>query len=581
MPIPTVTTDMPSTISQAKAPANLPKKLESVLLDMALKLNAQPPSAKQYQILLQGLQQVVNFDAAGLFIYEKNSPSSSQLTSQPAKDKKVLRPLATKGLAMEVMGRTFDPTQHPRLAAILDSAHAVQFASDSKLADPFDGLLALSDQPSLGDHREIDVHACMGCSLRIEGEIIGVLTIDAADPDAFLQLKPQTLETFAAFAAATIRNISLFEALKFAHQKQKNWTKTLIEQTRSKFSTLIGQTPVMQALKSNIKMVAPSQYAVLISGETGTGKELVAQSIYQQSLRSDKPMVYVNCAALPESIAESELFGHVKGAFTGANSHRSGKFELADGGTIFLDEIGELPLLLQAKLLRVIQQGELQRVGSDQNKHIDVRIIAATNRDLEQEVSAGRFRSDLYHRLNVFPIYVAPLRERLADIPLLAGHILDKLKPQLGISDLYVKAAALTQMQHQTWPGNVRELEHSLMRAALRAIGEQSQGIDIKHFQADFISRVENTQNSVSHSNHQQDLDSSSTSSQTNSEAAQSLDFCLEDKSIREAVECFQKQLIEDALRKSGGVWSQAAKALKMDRGNLYKMGKKLGVQSV
>ncbi len=146
----------------------------------------------------------------------------------------------------------------------------------------------------------------------------------------------------------------------------------------------------------------------MIQGETGTGKELVAHAIHAGSSRADKPMVYVNCAALPESIAESELFGHVKGAFTGATSNRAGKFELADGGTIFLDEIGELPLLLQAKLLRVIQQGEVQRVGADQNLHIDVRIVAATNRDLKQEVENGQFRSDLYHRLNVFPIRFLP-----------------------------------------------------------------------------------------------------------------------------------------------------------------------------
>ena len=162
--------------------------------------------------------------------------------------------------------------------------------------------------------------------------------------------------------------------------------------------------------------MAQSNYAVLISGETGTGKEVVAHQIHAQSLRNQQPMVYVNCAALPESLAESELFGHVKGAFTGANNQRAGKFELADGGTIFLDEIGELPLSLQAKLLRVLQQGEVQRVGADKNLQVDVRLIAATNRDLEQEVAEGRFRSDLFHRLKVFPIHVPPLREREGDI---------------------------------------------------------------------------------------------------------------------------------------------------------------------
>ncbi len=188
---------------------------------------------------------------------------------------------------------------------------------------------------------------------------------------------------------------------------------------------------------------------MLITGETGTGKELVAHSVHAQSLRSDKPMIYVNCAALPEGLAESELFGHVKGAFTGANSHRAGKFELADGGTIFLDEVGELPLVLQAKLLRVIQQGELQRVGSDQHLLVNVRIVAATNRQLEKEVEAGTFRADLFHRLNVFPIHVPPLRAREGDIPVLAGYLLEKVRQHFNAPNLHVHPKVLAQLESQ------------------------------------------------------------------------------------------------------------------------------------
>jgi anaerobic nitric oxide reductase transcription regulator len=233
---------------------------------------------------------------------------------------------------------------------------------------------------------------------------------------------------------------------------------------------LIGISPQIERLRNNIKMVAHSNYAVLISDEMGSGKELVAHSVHEQSSRSDQAMIYVNCAALPESLAESELFGHVKGAFTGANNHRAGKFELADNGTIFLDEIGELPLLIQAKLLRVIQQGEVQRVGSDKNVMVNVRIIAATNRNLEQEVEAGRFRADLFHRLNVFPINVPPLRDRDGDISVLAGYLLDKVRTQFNVPNLHIHPRTLTHLENSPWLGNVRELEHTLMRAGLRAI---------------------------------------------------------------------------------------------------------------
>jgi anaerobic nitric oxide reductase transcription regulator len=265
-------------------------------------------------------------------------------------------------------------------------------------------------------------------------------------------------------------------------------------------------------------------------------------------------MVYINCAALPESLAESELFGHVKGAFTGANSNRAGKFEMADGGTLFLDEIGELPLPLQAKLLRVIQQGEVQRVGADKNLLVDVRIIVATNRNLEQEVADGRFRADLYHRLNVFPIFIPPLREREGDIPVLAGHILDRVRSQFNIHNLHIQPACLSRLETLSWPGNVRELEHTLMRAGLRVIQQGEAVIRAAHLGIDELAAV----------------------------AADSTESVLPPGpvALREQVESFEKRLIEHALEQCDGVWAQAAKFLQMDRGNLYRMGKKLGVKS-
>ncbi len=320
------------------------------------------------------------------------------------------------------------------------------------------------------EHVNIEVHDCLGCSLYVEDTLVGLLTLDALEVGAFKKIDNITIETFAALAAETLHNKALIETLKNSNQQQKSINQALIQQARNQKGELIGISPQIERLRNNIKMVSHSDYAVLISGETGSGKELVAHSVHEQSSRSDQAMIYVNCAALPESLAESELFGHVKGAFTGANNHRAGKFELADNGTIFLDEIGELPLLIQAKLLRVIQQGEVQRVGSDKNVMVNVRIIAATNRNLEQEVEAGRFRADLFHRLNVFPINVPPLRDRDGDISVLAGYLLDKVRTQFNVPNLHIHPRTLTHLENSPWLGNVRELEHTLMRAGLRAI---------------------------------------------------------------------------------------------------------------
>jgi two-component system response regulator HydG len=233
---------------------------------------------------------------------------------------------------------------------------------------------------------------------------------------------------------------------------------------------IIGNSAAMAGILNLVKMVAPSDTSVLILGESGTGKEMVAQAIHQHSRRSSRPLIIVNCAALPSNLIESELFGHEKGSFTNALAKRIGKFEHADGGTIFLDEIGELPVDLQAKLLRVLQEREIEPIGGAKKK-IDVRIIAATNRDLEEELVAGRFRTDLYYRLNVFPICLPPLRERKEDLPLLANHFLHlyaqkESKPITGLAN-----HVLERMKEYSWPGNVRELENWIARSVLLTTG--------------------------------------------------------------------------------------------------------------
>ncbi|WP_164561899.1 sigma 54-interacting transcriptional regulator [Nitratidesulfovibrio vulgaris] len=235
---------------------------------------------------------------------------------------------------------------------------------------------------------------------------------------------------------------------------------------------IIGRSAPMRELAELVATVAPSEATVLITGESGTGKELVARSLHAGSRRSAKQLVTVNCAALSESLLESELFGHERGAFTGADKRRDGRFVQADRGTLFLDEIGELPLLLQAKLLRALQQGEIQRVGSDVPLTVDVRLLAATNRDLREEVAAGRFREDLFYRLNVIGIHMPALRERPDDIPLLAAHFLDRYAERNRKHLKGFTPQAMDMLLKHPWPGNVRELENAVERAVIMATGD-------------------------------------------------------------------------------------------------------------
>jgi transcriptional regulator with GAF, ATPase, and Fis domain len=232
---------------------------------------------------------------------------------------------------------------------------------------------------------------------------------------------------------------------------------------------IIGRSAAIQQTLRQVALVAPTDASVLITGESGTGKELIARAIHEAGNRSNRALIRVNCAAIPRELFESEFFGHVKGAFTGALRDRIGRFELADGGTLFLDEVGEIPLELQGKLLRVLQEGQFERVGEERTRKVDVRVIAATNRDLRQEVRQGRFREDLYFRLNVFPIESVALRERRDDIPLLAAHFLRGASRKLKTTDLRLTEGDMRRLTQYDWPGNVRELENVIERAAILA----------------------------------------------------------------------------------------------------------------
>jgi DNA-binding NtrC family response regulator len=252
-----------------------------------------------------------------------------------------------------------------------------------------------------------------------------------------------------------------------AHRQSKATIRALVEETRSRRDPLIGTSPALQRVRELIRQVAPTDSTVLIQGETGTGKELVARAIHEASARRERPLITINCAALPRELVESELFGHERGAFTGATDQRRGRFELAHGGTLLLDEVGELPPDAQAKLLRVLQEREFERIGGSRTLRVDVRVVAATNRDLHAEVAAGRFRADLFFRLNVFPIVVPPLRDRREDIPTLLDHLVVTTGRRLGRTVTGISPGFLDRARAYDWPGNVRELENLIERAII------------------------------------------------------------------------------------------------------------------
>ncbi len=258
------------------------------------------------------------------------------------------------------------------------------------------------------------------------------------------------------------------DSLRHRLELENAYLQEEIRQEHSHFG-ILGRSPATQTLLTQIGLVAPTGASVLITGESGTGKELIARAIHDASTRNDRPLIRVNCAAIPRELFESEIFGHVRGAFTGAIRDRVGRFELAHGGTLLLDEVGEIPLELQGKLLRVLQEGEFERVGEERTRRVDVRVIAATNRDLRQEVRARRFREDLFYRLNVFPIESRPLRERREDIPLLASHFLRQASERLRASVLPLTEGDARRLSAYDWPGNVRELENLMERAVILA----------------------------------------------------------------------------------------------------------------
>ncbi len=504
------------------------------LVDIALDLSRSLHAVDRYQRVVDAVRRAVPCDAAALLRVEGAE----------------LKPLAAFGLVPETLGRVFRREDHPRLEVICRADGPVHFPEDSALPDPFDGLIE-------GDHHALDhVHSCLGCPLRVDGELVGVLTADALEPGAFRTIDQEQLTLLSALAGATLRTTVLLELAVDLARHQGSVARALMSEKLSRGGEVLGQSAPIGRLRGEIELVGPSNLGVLILGETGTGKELVAAEVHHRSTRRAAPLIHVNCAALPETLAESELFGHARGAFTGADRERPGKFEIARGGTLFLDEVGELPDSVQPKLLRALQTGEIQRVGSDRPLRTDVRIVAATNRDLAKAVASGHFRADLYHRLHGFPLRVPALRERLGDLPLLAGHFADRARMQLGTGPVRFTDDARQALQAADWPGNVRELENVVARVVLRAAHGRERGRPVTLTAESLAPELRKTLRT------------------TSSPAAKN----ARKLSLPEQLDAYKRDLIAAALDSASGNWSKAARDLGVERSNLRITAKRLGL---
>ncbi len=371
-------------------------------------------------------------------------------------------PLAHPGL----IGRRVSLAQRPTLAGIVAGSRAMLVQDSPTHArhepDTYAGIVELPD-----------AHTCLAAPLRADGELVGVLTLDSATCHAYSADQIRAIDAFAGLAARALRAQQQAERLAREVDALAALNATL-SPSGPVGTSLVGRSSAWRDVVERVRLVAPTPATVLITGETGTGKEQVARAIHQWSARAAGPFVALNCAALAGDLALSELFGHERGAFTGADRRREGRFELARGGTLFLDEVAELPAGVQAQLLRVLEQRTFERVGGAGSAlSADVRLITATHKDLYAQVQAGRFREDLLYRLNTFPIRIPPLRERSEDVPVLALHFLRLFRSELDMPELELSASALRRLAAHDWPGNVRELRNTLERAAILANGKR------------------------------------------------------------------------------------------------------------
>jgi len=380
-------------------------------------------------------------------------------------------------------------------------------------------------------------------------ELIGVLQVDNRDASGvFRERDLDILALLSQSASQAFAHARLVSRLRAAEESQRNENVYLKKREQGRrFDGIIGEAAGMKKLFEQLRKVVDTRVTVLVEGETGTGKELIASAVHYWSERRDALFIAQNCAAMPENLLESELFGHKKGSFTGATDDKKGLFELADGGTLFLDEVGEMPLNLQAKLLRVLQEGEIRPIGHNQTKRVDTRIVAATNRDLEKEVAEGRFREDLYYRLKVFPITVPPLRERREDIPLLAGHFLKRYANEFGRTVRGFSQQAMELLASYKWPGNVRELENEVQRLIIQL--DDGGFVEPEHV-SPRIRQVENVIDKVA----------------------------PKKGTLKEMMEQVEKWILLEALREHDNNKSQTARTLGITREGLHKKLKNYGL---
>jgi transcriptional regulator with GAF, ATPase, and Fis domain len=337
---------------------------------------------------------------------------------------------------------------------------------------PFVTSNAEQDRSGIGENDWAELAGIRGLDAQpiiFDAERLGVVALFSRIPTP--TQGPTWVRIFADHIATAIVNARAFEEnerLKHQLELENTYLQEEVKEAKA-FGDIIGQSQALKFLLRQVEKVARTDATVLILGESGTGKELIAREIHKHSRRSQRPLIRVNCASIPKELYESEFFGHVKGAFTGALRDRAGRFEAADGGTLFLDEVGEIPPELQSKFLRVLQEKQYERVGEERTRTVDVRIIAATNRNLKKDVETGRFRQDLYYRLNVFPVEVAPLRKRKEDIPQLALHFVEQANSRLNLPPARLTRPQIIQLQDYDWPGNVRELQNAIERALILA----------------------------------------------------------------------------------------------------------------
>ncbi len=380
-------------------------------------------------------------------------------------------------------------------------------------------------------------------------DIIGLIQADnRASAGMFRDRDLEITLLLAGQASLAIDNATLVARLKIAEERTRGENVYLRRKDEKiQFDNIIGESPAMKAVLAQLERVIDTRATVCIEGETGTGKELIASAVHHQSQRKDKMFVAQNCAALPENLLESELFGHKRGAFTSADSDKKGLFEIADGGTLFLDEMGEMPVTLQAKLLRVLQEGTIRAVGATSEKQVDVRIICATNKDLAAEVEKGRFRQDLYYRLMVFPIKLPPLRERREDIPSLAAHFLKRYSEEYRVDLPGFSQDALDALQSYNWPGNIRELENEVQRLVIQA--EPGHWIEV----TDLSSRLRKIEGTITR-------------------------IAPQKGTLKEMMEQVERWLITEALRDHGNNKTKTAVTLGITREGLHKKLAKFGV---